>query len=169
MNPYQKRQNAYKQTQLNTASKEQLVLMLYDGVVRFSEQGRQAIAEKNIEQKQFTLVRSQDIIFELINGLDREQGGDIAENLSRLYSYSIKRLVDANLTNDTSGIDEVQHIFRNLREAWAGAMDKIAKERAENSAPILEHTPAEEIPQKTLRTFSPMGDNANYAPLSIQG
>ena len=43
MNPYMKRQNAYKQTAINTASKEQLVLMLYDGVVRFSEQGRQAI------------------------------------------------------------------------------------------------------------------------------
>jgi flagellar protein FliS len=139
---YQQRQNAYRQTQIHTASKEQLVLMLYDGVLRFSEQGREAIAEKNYEKKQFALVRSQDIIFELVNGLDHEKGGEIAANLARLYAYAIKRLVDANLKNDAAGIDEAQDIFRNLREAWSGAMAKVAKERADEAPSPIEHTPA---------------------------
>ena len=139
MNPYQKQQKEYLKTKIQTASKEQLVLMLMDGVVRFSEHGRKAIAEKDFEAKQKNLVRSQDIIIELVNGLDHEKGGEIATNLARLYTYAIKRLVDANMKDDTSGIDEVQHIFRNLREAWAVAMDKVNKDKASSSeSPVLE-------------------------------
>lgn len=138
LNPYAKQQKEYLRTQIQTASKEQLVLMLMDGVIRFSEQGRAAIESGDIEKKQFALVRSQDIVIELVNGLDHEQGGEIATNLARLYSYSIRRLVDANLKNDTTGIDEVQNIFRNLREAWAVAMDKVGKEKADGQPPVIE-------------------------------
>ena len=138
LNPYAKQQKEYLRTQIQTASKEQLVLMLMDGVIRFSEQGRAAIESGDIEKKQFALVRSQDIVIELVNGLDHEQGGEIATNLARLYSYSIRRLVDANLKNDTTGIDEVQNIFRNLREAWAVAMDKAGKEKADGQPPVIE-------------------------------
>lgn len=141
-NPYAKQQKEYLKTQVQTASKEQLVLMLMDGILRFSEQGRQAIHDKNIEKKQFALVRTQDIIIELVNGLDHEKGGDIATNLSRLYAYALKRLVEANLKNDTTGIDEVQNIFKSLREAWAIAMETVAKERAEGQPSALEQSAA---------------------------
>jgi flagellar protein FliS len=161
---YQLRQNAYRQTQIHTASKEQLVLMLYDGVIRFSEQGRQAIENKDYEKKQFALVRSQDIIFELVNGLDHERGGEIASNLARLYAYAIKRLVDANMKNDTTGIDETQDIFRNLREAWAGAMAKVAKERADENPTPIEHTRAPAPTESRPREFAGAGD---FAALSL--
>ncbi len=145
MNPYQKQQKEYLKTKIQTASKEQLVLMLMDGVIRFSEHGRKAIAEKNYEAKQKNLVRSQDIVIELVNGLDHEKGGEIATNLARLYTYSIRRLVDANIKDDTAAIDEVQHIFRNLREAWAIAMDKVNKEKAANGeTPVIESVKPEE-------------------------
>lgn len=130
VNPYAKQQKEYLKVKVQTASKEQLVLMLMDGVLRFSEQGRTAIQNKEIEKKQFSLVRSQDIIIELLSGLNHELGGDIAKNLARLYTYSIKRLVEANIKNDTTCIDDVQNIFRNLREAWAVAMDKVHREEA---------------------------------------
>lgn len=170
MNPYQRRQNAYKQTAISTASKEQLVLMLYDGIIRFSEQGRQAIENKDIEKKQFALVRTQDIIFELINGLDFDNGGEIATNLSRLYSYAIRRLVDANLKNDTTGIDETQNIFRNLREAWAGAMAKVSKERAEGRESVVEHTaaPAPAPASAVHAVPSAAAPAGQRVPLSIQ-
>ncbi len=139
MNPYQKQQKEYLKTKIQTASKEQLVLMLMDGVIRFSEHGRKAIQEKDYEAKQKNLVRAQDIIIELVNGLDHEKGGDIATNLARLYTYAIKRLVDANMKDDTEGIDETQHIFRNLREAWAVAMEKVGKGKAAaNPEPVIE-------------------------------
>jgi flagellar protein FliS len=155
-NSYMQRQNAYRQTQIHTASKEQLVLMLYDGVIRFSEQGREAITVKDLEKKQFALVRAQDIIFELVNGLDHERGGEIAANLSRLYAYAIKRLVEANLKNDPTGIDEAQDIFRNLREAWAGAMTKVAKEKAAGQTSPVEHSTSPEVTPK-VREFSGIG------------
>lgn len=170
MNPYLKRQNAYKQTAINTASKEQLVLMLYDGIIRFSEQGRSAIENKEIEKKQQSLTRAQNIIFELTNSLDFEHGGEIATNLSRLYSYAIRRLVDANMKNDTTGIDETQNIFRNLREAWAGAMAKVAKERAAGTAPVVEHTAAAPAVGDAPRSFAAAAAPGaeGYTPLSIQ-
>ncbi|GHS92937.1 hypothetical protein FACS1894107_09940 [Planctomycetales bacterium] len=168
MNPSLQRRDAYRQTQIHTASKEQLVLMLYDGVIRFSEQGRQAILDKNIEKKQFALVRSQDIIFELVNGLDHEKGGEIAANLARLYAYAIKRLVDANLKNDTAGIDETQDIFRNLREAWAVAMTQVNREKAEGKAPVIEHTaPTAAVPPTTafdVKSAVAKPAAATYAP-----
>ena len=139
MNPYQKQQKEYLKTKIQTASKEQLVLMLMDGVIRFSEHGRKAIEEKNFESKQKNLVRAQDIVIELVNGLDHEKGGEIATNLARLYTYAIKRLVDANMKNETEGVDEVQHIFRNLREAWAIAMETAGKSKAAASTePVIE-------------------------------
>ncbi len=151
MNPYQKQQKEYLKTKIQTASKEQLVLMLMDGAIRFSEHGRKAIEEKDFESKQKNLVRAQDIVIELVNGLDHEKGGDIATNLARLYTYAIKRLVDANMKNDPEGIDEVQHIFRNLREAWAVAMETAGKSKASTSTePIIESVQKTEnaIPKK---------------------
>jgi len=175
VNPYAKQQKEYLRTQIQTASKEQLVLMLMDGVIRFSEQGRKAIEEHNIEQKQFNLVRSQDIIVELVNGLDHEQGGDIATNLARLYSYSLRRLVDANMKNDTTGIDEVQNIFRNLREAWEVAMEKVAKEGAAANGPVIESKPNYQQPApKSLdinndKPKAPPPPPGERPRLSIQG
>lgn len=147
--------------------------MLMDGVIRFSEQGRKAIEENNIEQKQFNLVRSQDIIVELVNGLDHEQGGDIATNLSRLYSYALRRLVDANMKNDTTGIDEVQNIFRNLREAWSVAMEKVAKEKAEGQpSPVEKKVSATQPTQNIAPTPAPEAQKKppeDRPRLSIQG
>ena len=161
MNPYAKQQKEYLKTQIKTASKEQLVLMLMDGVVRFSEQGRKAIETKDIEQKQFALVRAQDIVLELVNGLDHEKGGDIATNLARLYSYSMKRLVESNLQNDTTGIDEVQHIFRELREAWAVAMEKAAKE---NTEPLSENVKqSSKVQLNSLSSFKPKAEDGKPA------
>lgn len=146
MNPYQKQQKEYLKTKIQTASKEQLVLMLMDGVIRFSEHGRKSIQEKDYENKQKNLIRAQDIIIELVNGLDHEKGGEIATNLARLYTYAIKRLVDANMKDDLEGIDEVQHIFRNLREAWAVAMDTAGKGKAAASdTPAIESVPKNEM------------------------
>lgn len=125
----------YLKTKIETASKEQLVLMLMDGVLRFSEQARKAIEEKNEEERHLKLIRCQDIIFELIAGIDRDQGGEVAENLGRLYSYSIRCLVVANLDKNAEKISEVQRIFRELREGWAGAMESLRESATDAATP----------------------------------
>ena len=133
----------YLKTQIVTASKEQLVLMLYDGILRFSEQGRQGLLRGEIDIAHTAFMRTQAIIMELVYTLNREDGGEIASNLARLYAYAFNALIQANLKHDTAKIDEVQNIFRGIREGWIGAMQRMGVE-----------TPPEAIPQPEIRTAS---------------
>ena len=120
-----KHHRQYLRTQVQTASKEQLVLMLLDGVIRFAEKGKNALLKSEWEEAHVALMRSQAIIMELFYCLDREQGGEIADNLSRLYAYAFQRLIEANMKHSGEPIDEVQKIFRELRSGWSEAMTKV--------------------------------------------
>lgn len=122
--PYNAR-NQYLKTQVETASKEQLVVMLFDGILRFTEVARKAIEDKKIEEKHRALMRAQAIIMELLCTVDKEKGGDVAKNLISLHAYAFNALVACNLKEDTSKIDEVQNMYRQLKEGWLGAMEKL--------------------------------------------
>lgn len=115
----------YLKTQVETASKEQLVVMLFDGIVRFTEVARKAIENKEIENSHNALMRAQAIVMELIVTIDKDKGGDVAKNLMALHAYALNCLVQCNLRKDVSKIDEVQNIYRKLREGWVGAMDSL--------------------------------------------
>ncbi len=117
--------NQYLKTQIETASKEQLVVMLFDGIIRFTENARKAIEEKSVEDSHHNLMRAQAIIMELICTVDKEKGGDIANNLLSLHAYAFNCLIVCNMKKDVTQIDEVQKIYRELREAWVGAMDSL--------------------------------------------
>ena len=115
----------YLRTQVETASKEQLVVMLFDGIVRFTEQARKAIQDNKIEESHHALMRAQAIVMELICTVDKDKGGDIAKNLMGLHAYAFNCLIVCNMKKDLSKIDEVQKIYRQLREGWVGAMDTL--------------------------------------------
>ena len=117
--------NQYLRTQIETASKEQLVVMLFDGIIRFTEQARKAIAEQQIEDSHHALMRAQAIIMELICTIDKEKGGEIANGMMSLHAYAFNCLIVCNMKKDASKIDEVQKIYRELREAWVSAMDSL--------------------------------------------
>lgn len=117
--------NQYLKTQVETASKEQLVVMLFDGIIRFTEQARKAIDNKEIEVSHNALMRAQAIVMELIVTVDKEKGGEVAKNLMALHAYSFNCLVQCNLRKDVTKIDEVQGIYRKLREGWVGAMESL--------------------------------------------
>jgi len=131
----------YLRTQIQTASKEQLVLMLFDGAIRFCEQGKKALESEDIEAAHVALTRAQEVVMELLYAVDREKGGEIAENLVRLYSYSLLCLVEANMRRDKAKAIEVQTIMRELREGWAGAIEKVKAETAEMPKPATEPAP----------------------------
>ena len=137
----QKQCQQYLRTQIQTASKEQLVLMLFDGVVRFCEQGRAALEKRDFEASHQALTRTQNIVLELLYGLDRARGGEIADNLVRLYTYALQRLIQANMTHESASLAEVQKIFRDLREAWAGALDKVKREAQGQAQPASPSAP----------------------------
>lgn len=133
--------NQYLKTQIETASKEQLVVMLFDGIIRFSEQARKAIEANQIEESHHSLMRAQAIVMELICTVDKEKGGEVAGNLMGLHAYAFNCLIVANMKKDLTKIDEVQKIYRQLREGWVGAMDSLgigsnASAAAAPSAPV---------------------------------
>lgn len=114
---------AYQQNQIKTASREKLVLMLYDGAIRFIVQAENAWQEEqNVQKTHNGLVRAQEIVTELMSTLDREAGGEIATSLFLLYEYMLRRLVEANLKKDTAIMGEVRGLLSGLREAWQEAV-----------------------------------------------
>jgi len=115
----------YLKTQIQTASREQLVLMLYDGAIRFSEQARERLAAQDLEESHNLLIRAQNILLELLYALDRKTGGAVAENLASLYTYCYNRLVEANVHRTPEKIDESNSILKGLRDAWAQAIETL--------------------------------------------
>ena len=114
-NPYQ----AYQKTNVQTADQRQLILMLYDGLIRFLNKAEEKIEQRDIEAAHNYLIRSRDIVSELLSTLKPEKGGVVGKNLHRLYVYVFNRIVEANLLKDPEIITEVVRIMSTLREGWA--------------------------------------------------
>jgi flagellar protein FliS len=117
----------YLKTQVQTASREQLVLMLYDGAIRFSEQAKERLSVADHEGAHGLLIKAQNIILELLYALDRKTGGQVADNLASLYTYCYNRLVEANIHHVPGKVDESNSIMKGLREAWAQAIEMLKK------------------------------------------
>ena len=111
--------NAYMQTHVTTTTPGHLVVMLYDGAITFLEQAKQEIAANNFAKKCILISQALDIIAELDGSLNNEKGGELAQNLHRLYMYCNTRLLRANLKMDTAIIDEVIGILSSFRSAFA--------------------------------------------------
>ncbi|HUO07186.1 MAG TPA: flagellar export chaperone FliS [Phycisphaerae bacterium] len=127
----------YLKTKVMTASPEMLTLMLWDGAIRFAEQAKEAIRRKDIEGSFKALVRSQKIITELSTALNRNINPDLCGKLAALYNFIYRRLVEANITKDEKLVDDALEIMRHQRETWVMLMDKLAKEKAGESQPII--------------------------------
>ncbi len=110
---------AYFQTQVNTTSQGQLLVLLYDGAIKFLKQAKVKIDEKDYAQKGILISKAIDVIAELAGSLNVQKGGDLAENLHKLYFYCNTKLLQANMKMDTGLIDEVITILTSLRGAFA--------------------------------------------------
>jgi flagellar protein FliS len=121
-NPYQQ----YKQTAINTARPEDLVLMLYEGGIKFINKAVIAINDKNVQEAHACIKRTEDIVEQLMLGLDFKRGGQIATDLEALYDYMKRRLIEANIKKDISILEEMLGMFRDFRETWMQAI-KLAK------------------------------------------
>jgi flagellar protein FliS len=110
--------NQYLQTQVQSRSPLELVVMLYDGAIQSADAAREAMVSGNIAARRAALSKMMAIISQLQNTLDMERGGEIAENLDRIYAWATARLLDAVVKRDTQPIDEVRRVLESLREAW---------------------------------------------------
>jgi len=118
-NPYQ----AYRKNQVETATREELLLMLYRGALGFLDKAKKAIGEQDISGSHHNLIRSQKIIAELMSSVDLENGGEVARNLFNLYEYMHRQLVQANIDKDTAPVEEVENMLYSLLEAWQEALN----------------------------------------------
>src|SRR3989442_930938 len=98
-----------------TQSKEEILLMLYDGVLKFLKFARMSLTQKHIAAKGENLSKALAIITELDCALDRQNGGDIAANLASLYQYMLTRLTHANIHNDLAALEEVEGLLTELQ------------------------------------------------------
>jgi flagellar protein FliS len=108
----------YRKNAVNGASPLQLVIMLYDGALKFMEGGRHAIAHNDLVKQNDQLQRAQKVIMELMSCLDMEKGGEVAKNLLSLYTYVLNELVKANVEDSADRVDRCMKVMRDLRESW---------------------------------------------------
>jgi flagellar secretion chaperone FliS len=128
MNAYSTAKEAYTSSSIMTATPEQLVVMLYDGAVRFLSQGAAAMRAGNREIEVNRLRRGEDIIDELNVSLDMSQG-EIAQQLRSIYVFCKRHLLQARIDRSAEAIDEVVRLLSDLRESWQQIAATVAAER----------------------------------------
>lgn len=118
--------SAYKNNSINFASKEQLLLMLVEGAVKFAKIGRQAILDNDIKKAHESLVKTQNIFYELMVTLDVSKAPEWGAQLMSVYEFIVRRLTEANLKKDVDIVNEVIPLIENIKDTWEQAY-KIAK------------------------------------------
>ena len=114
-NPYL---DQYRKASVAGATPLQLVVMLYDGCLRFMSAGQRAMQEKELFKQNESLQKAQKILAELMSTLDMEKGGEVATNLFSLYTFCYNRLVEANIEDKPEYIDHAIEVMSQLRESW---------------------------------------------------
>lgn len=110
--------NAYRRTEVQSRTPLELVVMLYDGALRFVTSAREAMARKDIRARRDATSRLLAILSQLQSTLDIQQGGEVASSLDALYDYMTERITTAAVTHDPAPLDEVRRLLEMLREAW---------------------------------------------------
>lgn len=120
------RLNAYKETHIKTASGGRLIIMIYDEAVRQLDYAIEALGRKNpkFDLASNAIIKTQDLITELMVSLDFDKGGEIAQNLFSLYMFFNRQLMDANVKKDVDMLKNVLKFVSDLRDAWQQAINK---------------------------------------------
>lgn len=146
--------NQYQQTQVTTASPERILIMLYDGAIRFLGQARNCIESGERLPKREALSRAIAIVSYLSDTLDHQAGWEHAEELDALYAFMVRELTKVNLTDDLKALEVVEGLLKELRATWAEAIDIVREQKC----------------QATPHPFAAateVGKPADYRPLSI--
>jgi flagellar protein FliS len=138
--------STYKSTHVETASKEKILLMLYDELISTVREARDALEDADKQNAHDNLLHAQEIVTELLSTLDMDVGGDIADELYSLYDYVLHNLIQANVENEPSRLNDVLPVVEDLQEAW----DEVINEKGMTL-------------EKARREVNP-GTNASPAP-----
>ena len=108
----------YQQVEVNSSNGLQLVVMLYDGAIRFLGDAKTCIQRKDLQGKALAIDRTLAILGELQSTLKLEEGGELAQSLDRLYTYMTERIVEASLKLNVKPLDETIKLLAILNSAW---------------------------------------------------
>lgn len=111
----------YQQSSILTASPAKLLLMAYDGAIRFCRIASEKMKENKLDEQSININKAMAIVFELINTLREDVNPQLVTRLKSIYMYMIEKLAHANLYNDQEALDEVIRHLTNLRGTWAEA------------------------------------------------
>ena len=110
--------NVYQETAISTQNRGRLIVMLYDGAVKFLRQAIEDLKRNDMAAKGRHISKAQDILYELNTVLDMEKGGQIAQNLRSLYNFMQRHLTQANVRKDPGMIQEVIDLLEELNQGW---------------------------------------------------
>lgn len=124
---------AYKTAEVGTASKVKLVIMMYDGAIRFLNECKKRMDAGDIAGRGLYISKAQRIVTELQDSLNIQQGGQIAVQLEELYTFLIHNLSKANIKGEKIYIDQSIMVLENLRDAWKQVMADTQSKQGENT------------------------------------
>lgn len=123
--------NAYKKYKTNsvqTASREKILLMLYEAAIKFTKKAIIACDEKNISERGYNIGRAFDIVNELNNSLNHNISQELCKNLEQLYMFITDQFVQANISGNSKHLKDALKILETLNEGWMQAVEKLKKE-----------------------------------------
>lgn len=118
MTSYQTSAGVYQQAQIATADRGRLLILMFDGALRFLAQAENGLRNDRLEEFSSQLGRAQAVIAELLHTLDHKAGGDIAGQLERLYRFMLEHLVEANLQKSVRHVEQVRRVLSIIAEAY---------------------------------------------------
>jgi len=134
MSTYSNYQNAYKKASVNTLDQNKLIIMLYDGAIKNANFAVEYMKSGEIEKVHDSLIKTKNIVTELLATLNMENGGEIAKNLKSLYSYMFSLLIEANMEKKSEPVLTVIDLLKELRGAWVQIREKKKPEEKKGNA-----------------------------------
>ena len=119
--------NKYKTTSVTTASRGQVLLMLYEGAMKFCRFAIDATKRKDLAEKGRNILKIQDIINELVVTLNHDVGGELSKELERLYNFMIDQITIANMKNEVKPLETVLKLLETLHEGWVEAVGQVGR------------------------------------------
>lgn len=124
-NAYQK----YKTTSIQSASREKILLLMYEGAIKYIKKAILACDQKDIAERGYNIGKAFDIINELNNTLDHNIGGEVAKNLEQLYMFITDQLVQANIKGEKKPLEDALRVLEVLFEGWQQAVEKLKSQQ----------------------------------------
>lgn len=118
----------YKTASVTSASKEKLLLMLYEAAIRFTKKAQQAMEDNDIAERGLNIGKAFDIVIELNSTLNHEVAPELASNLEQLYMFITDQYTKANAYGDKEAIANALKILEVLHKGWEEAVEKLKKE-----------------------------------------